>query len=130
MEVLRAWLVELVDQVAQRLRRHDLRGCTVELKVRFADFKTISRSLTLAEPSNVTQELLDAGNCVYCSYANGLLANAHEITSRTGQYWCPIKHGRKLLGEHFRCDRSVNYGDSQNFHTRLEELRSALHKEK
>src|SRR4029079_10791 len=33
---------------------------TVELKVRFADFKTISRSLTLAEPSNVTQELLDA----------------------------------------------------------------------
>ena len=61
MEVLRAWLVELVDQVAQRLRRHDLKGRTVELKVRFADFKTISRSLTLAEPSNVTQELLDAG---------------------------------------------------------------------
>ena len=61
MEVLRAWLVELVDQVAQRLRRHDLKGRAVELKVRFADFKTISRSLTLAEPSNVTQELLDAG---------------------------------------------------------------------
>ena len=61
MEVLRAWLVELVDQVAQRLRRHDLKGRAVELKVRFADFKTISRSLTLAEPSNVTQDLLDAG---------------------------------------------------------------------
>lgn len=61
MEVLRAKLVELVDQVAQRLRRHDLKGRTVELKVRFADFKTISRSLTLAAPSNVTQELLDAG---------------------------------------------------------------------
>ena len=59
-EVLRAWLVDLVEQVARRLRRHDIKGRTVELKVRFADFKTISRSLTLAEPSNVTQELLDA----------------------------------------------------------------------
>lgn len=61
MDVLRAWLVDLVEQVARRLRRHDLRGRTVELKVRFADFKTISRSLTLAKPTNITQELLDAG---------------------------------------------------------------------
>ena len=60
-EILRAWLVELVEQVARRLRRHDMKGRTVELKVRFADFKTITRSLTLAAPTNVTQELLDAG---------------------------------------------------------------------
>jgi DNA polymerase-4 len=59
--LLRAWLVELVEQVARRLRRHDIKGRIVELKVRFADFKTISRSLTLAEPTNITQELLDAG---------------------------------------------------------------------
>jgi DNA polymerase-4 len=61
MEVLRAWLVNLVEQVARRLRQHDLRGRTVELKVRFADFKTISRSLTLMEPTCITQELLEAG---------------------------------------------------------------------
>lgn len=61
MDVLRAWLVELVEQVARRLRRQDIKGRTVELKVRFADFKTISRSLTLAGPTNITQELLDAG---------------------------------------------------------------------
>ena len=35
MEVLRAWLVELVEQVARRLRQHDIKGRTVELKVRF-----------------------------------------------------------------------------------------------
>ena len=29
--------------------------------MRFADFRTISRSLTLPEPTNVTQELLEAG---------------------------------------------------------------------
>jgi DNA polymerase-4 len=31
------------------------------LKVRFADFTSISRSLTLAEPTNITHELLEAG---------------------------------------------------------------------
>ena len=61
MEVLRTWLLDLVEQVGRRLRHHDLKGGTVELKVRFADFKTISRSLTLPEPTNITQELLDAG---------------------------------------------------------------------
>jgi DNA polymerase IV len=60
-EALRAWLVDLVEQVARRIRRHDLKGRTVEIKVRFADFKTISRALTLPEPTNVTQELLAAG---------------------------------------------------------------------
>ena len=61
LEMLHAWLVELVEQVARRLRRHELRGRTIELKVRFADFKTISRSLTLPAPTNITQELLEAG---------------------------------------------------------------------
>ncbi len=61
MDVLRAWLVDLVEQVARRLRHHDLRGRTIDIKVRFADFKTISRSLTLNVPTNMTQELLDAG---------------------------------------------------------------------
>lgn len=60
-EMLHAWLVELVEQVARRLRRHELKGRTIELKVRFADFKTISRSLTLTAPTNITQELLEAG---------------------------------------------------------------------
>ncbi|HEX4146333.1 MAG TPA: DNA polymerase IV, partial [Pirellulales bacterium] len=56
-EVLRAWLLELVEQVARRLRRHNLKGRTVELKVRFISFQTISRSVTLPAPTNITQEL-------------------------------------------------------------------------
>jgi DNA polymerase-4 len=61
MEILQAWLVDLVEQVARRLRHHDLKGRTADLKVRFADFTTISRMITLREPTHVTQELLDAG---------------------------------------------------------------------
>src|SRR5262245_9576192 len=60
-EVLRAWLTELAEQVARRLRRQALKGRTVELKIRFADFQTINRSFTLSEPTNITQELLQAG---------------------------------------------------------------------
>ena len=60
-ELLRAWLAELVDQTARRLRRHELKGRTVDIKVRFADFKTITRSQTLARATNITQELLEAG---------------------------------------------------------------------
>jgi len=63
-EVLRAWLLELVEQVARRLRRHQLRARTVELKVRFADFRTITRSQTLPVATNVTAELWEAATTV------------------------------------------------------------------
>jgi len=63
-EVLRAWLLELVEQVARRLRRHALRARTVELKVRFSDFRTITRSQTLPEPTNVTAELWQAATAI------------------------------------------------------------------
>jgi DNA polymerase-4 len=60
MEVLRAWLLELTHQVAWRLRRHKLRGRTVQLKVRYSDFQTISRAQTLANPTNLTDEIWKA----------------------------------------------------------------------
>ncbi|HEV7224342.1 MAG TPA: DNA polymerase IV [Pirellulales bacterium] len=59
-QVLRAWLLELCEQVAWRLRRHKLRGRTVTIKVRFDDFQTITRSLTLAGATSITQEMAQA----------------------------------------------------------------------
>jgi DNA polymerase-4 len=56
-DALRAWLMELTEQVGRRLRRHELRGRTVHLKLRFADFHTIARSKTLPEPTNITNEI-------------------------------------------------------------------------
>ena len=66
MDVLRAWLVDLTEQVGCRLRRHGLRGRTVQLKVRFADFSLITRSCTLPEPTNITQELWRAADEMLC----------------------------------------------------------------
>ncbi len=56
-EVLRSWLLELTEQVATRLRRQGLRGKTVLIKVRYADFHTVTRSESLDAPSNVTRDL-------------------------------------------------------------------------
>jgi len=56
-EILRSWLLELTEQVATRLRRQGLRGKTVYIKVRYADFHTVTRSESLDAPSNVTREL-------------------------------------------------------------------------
>jgi DNA polymerase-4 len=67
LEVLRAWLVELTEQVAWRLRRHGLRGRTVHLKVRFADFSLITRSQTLSEQTDITDELWQAADAMLCN---------------------------------------------------------------
>jgi DNA polymerase-4 len=54
-DVLRGWLMELTEQVARRLRRHGLRGRTVNLKVRYHDFQTFTRAKTLDEATYETQ---------------------------------------------------------------------------
>ena len=65
-------------------------------------------------------------HCTYCAYANGLVAYASEITARTEQYFCPIKHARKVLGTHERYAHYLDYGDAADYHTRLEQFRLAL----
>jgi DNA polymerase IV len=58
-ETLHAWMLELVDQVARRLRRYKIVGRTVQIKIRYSDFETITRSQTISEPTNTTQILVD-----------------------------------------------------------------------
>jgi len=63
-------------------------------------------------------------NCAYCSYANGLLAYVREVASRTEEYWCPIKHARRVLGVHSRYGDFVDYGDADAYRHELERLRA------
>ncbi|MDN7183352.1 hypothetical protein M0D69_36150 [Caballeronia sp. SEWSISQ10-4 2] len=65
-------------------------------------------------------------NCAYCAYANGLLAYGTEIAARTEQYWCPIKHARKMLGASPRVHGFLAYGDGENYEERLSGFREAL----
>ncbi|HUY33398.1 MAG TPA: hypothetical protein VMV69_11675 [Pirellulales bacterium] len=43
--------------IPRSVPRHNLRGRTVQLKVRYGDFHTFTRAQTLAVPTNVTQDI-------------------------------------------------------------------------
>ncbi len=68
-------------------------------------------------------------NCAYCSYANGVIAYVREVGSRTEQYWCPIKHARRILGAHARYPGFTDFGDAEAYRRELPELRESLGKE-
>jgi DNA polymerase-4 len=53
-------VVRLSDAVAGRLRRHGVAGRTITLKVRYAGFRTVTRSVTLASPVDTGPELAAA----------------------------------------------------------------------
>jgi hypothetical protein len=67
---------------------------------------------------------LEKLNCWYCAYANGVFAYVREVSSRTEQYWCPIKHARRVLGVHARYGSFVDYGDGDAYRHELERLRA------
>jgi hypothetical protein len=70
--------------------------------------------------------LLEKINCAYCSYGNGLMAYAREIVARTEQYWCPIKHARKVMAAHPYYTGFVDFGDAESYKQELERLRTQL----
>ena len=54
-QLLKNLLSNLIEKVAWRLRKKGLKGRTLRLKVRFADFSNLSKQFTLSENSNVTE---------------------------------------------------------------------------
>ncbi|MDX2457899.1 MAG: hypothetical protein QNL87_10365 [Gammaproteobacteria bacterium] len=65
-------------------------------------------------------------NCIYCGYANGVLAYAREIVSRTEQYWCPIRHANRVIDAHLRYPQFFAFGDAQGYQQGLKAKRQAL----
>ena len=63
--VVRRELLRLSERTADRLRAARLVGRTVTVKVRFADFTTITRSRTLGEGTDVGQEIYAAARGLY-----------------------------------------------------------------
>jgi len=71
---------------------------------------------------NVIEKL----NCVYCGYANGVFAYVREVAGRTEQYWCPIRHAKRVRGPHPHYRDFVDYGDAEGYRRRLLPLRTDL----
>ena len=58
-------LLRLSAKTASRMRSAGLVGRTVSIKVRFADFTTITRAKTLRDPTDVTQEIYATAKSLY-----------------------------------------------------------------
>ncbi|MBA3069478.1 MAG: hypothetical protein FP825_13485 [Hyphomonas sp.] len=69
---------------------------------------------------------LEKINCAYCSYVNGVIGYVREVGSRTEQYWCPIKHARRILGAHARYHGFEEYGHGEDYRAKLHSLRAKL----
>lgn len=73
--------------------------------------------------------IIELTNCAFCAYANGLIAYVREVSSRTEQYWCPIKHAVRITDPHQRYYEFLEYGDAEGYRARLEEFRARLRTE-
>jgi len=72
---------------------------------------------------------IEALNCAYCAYANGLIGYVREVASRTEQYWCPIKHALRVSDPHRRYYEFLEYGDAEGYRHRLAAFRQSLREE-
>jgi DNA polymerase-4 len=70
-EALDASLRELARETAERLQRHGLKGRTVKVKLRLADFTTFTRQTTLAKPTDALDDI----------YREAARLLAREVTS-------------------------------------------------
>jgi DNA polymerase-4 len=57
--VLEATLARLSEMVGRRLREHGLYARTLQLKLRYSDFSTITRANSLGSPTQLDTEILD-----------------------------------------------------------------------
>lgn len=62
-------------------------------------------------------------NCWYCSYFNGVVGYLREIGARTEQFWCPIKHAKRVKTLHSRYKLFFDYGDAERYRRELSERR-------
>lgn len=87
-------------------------------RVRRADYLVIDRHHL------AYLNLIEKLNCVYCGYGNGVIAYAREITARTEQFWCPIKHAQRTLYAHHRYAKFLDYGDAEAWKRNLQQVRT------
>lgn len=90
-------LLRLTTEVTGRMRRAGVAGRTITLTVRFADFTTITRSRTLPEATDGTQEVFGAVTALFRALQRARLrlvgVRAEGLQPRTGI------HHQHVLGE-------------------------------
>jgi len=70
--------------------------------------------------------VIEKVNCSYCGYANGVMAYAREIISRTGQHWCLIRNVRHVPDAHKRYPQFFPCCDAASWLEKLQNKRREL----
>jgi len=58
-------LRSLSEQVGHRLRKKSIAGSTIQIKLRWADFTTITRQTTITSPTNLDQEIFATASSLF-----------------------------------------------------------------
>ncbi|MEO1879213.1 MAG: hypothetical protein ABGX40_04460 [Methylococcales bacterium] len=67
--------------------------------------------------------IIEKFNCFYCSYFTGIIVYIQEVAARTEQYWCPLKHARRINNPHSRYVKVMDYGDVEAYKQNKQEIR-------
>ena len=86
---VRRVLFEQVEQVGRRLRKHGLLGRTVSLKIRYGEFETISRSMTLKDATAGTSDVWAAASALFDKWCEKSFRPVRLIGASTSQ----LSHG-------------------------------------
>jgi len=104
-ELLRRTLRQLAEGVGRRLRQNGVQGNTVRLKLRWADFTTITRQVTLEESTNLDAEISAAVVMLFDKAWSGErpvrligvgVGGLREPAQQLGLWETPSDKGRKL----------------------------------
>jgi len=98
-DLLRTWLLELTEQVAWRLRKQELVARTVHLKLRYSDFHTITRSISVESPTDVTELFWRTVDRLFCERLPSRRLCVRLIGMGLSGLEANRKHQKMLFGE-------------------------------
>jgi DNA polymerase IV len=70
-EMLESTLAKLSQMVGRRLREHELHSRTIQIKLRYSDFTTLTRAHTLEQPTQIDIELIEHSRLLFRRNWNG-----------------------------------------------------------
>jgi len=113
-ELIRNTLMYLSEKVSRRLRKHDFKCRTVTLKIRFGDFTTLTRAVTMQSPSNFTSDIYE--KC---------LDNLNKLDLKRKKVRLLGVHTSNLGNSAWKTDL---FADTDTGKTKKEKVESALNK--
>jgi DNA polymerase-4 len=93
-----ATLARLAEKVGRRLREHGLFAHTVQLKLRYSDFSTITRAHTLDHATDIDIELIEQARALFLQNWNGKpvrLVGVHAGSLEPGQGQMSLLDGER-----------------------------------